>query len=54
MYYYFGEIESSKGFSHSSKNNKIDNLINRIINFKNGVQFKENLRIIKFDFTTKK
>ncbi len=40
MYYYFGEIENSTGFSHSSKNNKVDDLVNGIINFKNGVQFR--------------
>ena len=40
MYYYFGEIEDSTGFSHSSKNNKVDDLVNGIINFKNGVQFR--------------
>jgi len=40
MYYYFGEIADSTGFSHSSKNNNVDDLVNGIINFKNGVQFR--------------
>lgn len=40
MYYYFGEIENSTGYSHSSKNNNVDDIVNGIINFKNGVQFR--------------
>lgn len=40
MYYYFGEINNSKGFSKSSANNNVDDLINGIIEFKNGIQFR--------------
>lgn len=40
MYHYFGEIENAKGFSASLKNNAVDDIINGIIEFKNGVQFR--------------
>ena len=40
MYYYFGEIENSKGFSNASKNDNVDDLVNGIIEFKNGVQLR--------------
>ena len=33
MYYYFGEIENSTGFSHSSKNNKVDDSCKRNYQF---------------------
>tara|TARA_R110002072_G_scaffold150574_1_gene299011 strand:- start:523 stop:1488 length:966 start_codon:yes stop_codon:yes gene_type:complete len=40
MYYYFGEIKNSTGFSHSLKNDNVDDIVNGIINFKNGIQFR--------------
>lgn len=40
MYYYFGDIISAKGFSSSTKNNGVDDIVNGIIKFKNGVQFR--------------
>ncbi|WP_026776395.1 Gfo/Idh/MocA family protein [Polaribacter sp. Hel_I_88] len=40
MYYYFGDIKNSTGFSHSLKNDNVDNIVNGIINFKNGIQFR--------------
>jgi predicted dehydrogenase len=40
MYHFFGDIKSAKGFSTSSVNNKVDDIVNGIIEFKNGVQFR--------------
>ena len=40
MYHYFGDIISAKGFSSSTKNNGVDDIVNGIIKFKNGVQFR--------------
>lgn len=40
MYHYFGDVENVKGFSSSSKNDGIDDIVNGIIKFKNGVQFR--------------
>lgn len=40
MYHYFGDIESASGFSSSSKNDGVDDIINGIIKFKNGVHFR--------------
>ncbi|WP_439131331.1 Gfo/Idh/MocA family protein [Polaribacter sp.] len=40
MYYYFGEIKNAKGFSTSFKNNNVNDLVNGIIEFKNGIQFR--------------
>lgn len=39
LLYYFGEIKNIKGFSTSTKNNKVADLVSGIIQFKNGVQF---------------
>lgn len=40
MYHYFGEIENAQGFSTSFLNNKVHDLVNGIIHFKNGIQFR--------------
>jgi predicted dehydrogenase len=40
MYYYFGEIKNAKGFSTSTLNNNVDDIVNGIIEFKNGIQFR--------------
>jgi len=40
MYYYFGEIKRAQGFSTSLLNNKVDTIVNGIIEFKNGIQFR--------------
>lgn len=40
MYHYFGEIEKAKGFSTSLDNITVDDIINGIIEFENGVQFR--------------
>ena len=41
MYHYFGEIDKAKGFSSSSsENNNVDDVVNGIIEFKNGIQFR--------------
>lgn len=40
MYYYFGKIKNAQGFSTSTQNNKIADIVNGIIEFKNGVQFR--------------
>ncbi len=40
MYYYFGAIKDAKGFSLSTLNNNVDNVVNGIIEFKNGIQFR--------------
>tara|TARA_R110002051_G_scaffold95649_1_gene165614 strand:+ start:66703 stop:67668 length:966 start_codon:yes stop_codon:yes gene_type:complete len=40
MYHYFGTIKSVQGFSTSTQNNKVADIVNGIIEFKNGVQFR--------------
>ena len=40
MYYYFGEIENAKGFSTALANNDVNDIVNGIIEFKNGVKFR--------------
>lgn len=40
MRVYFGEIQSMQGFATATKNDKVDDVINGIISFNNGVQFQ--------------
>lgn len=40
MYYYFGKIRSIKGFSTSLTNTNVDDIVNGIIEFENGIQFR--------------
>jgi len=40
MRYYFGDVNSSIGFSSSQKDSKVDDIVNGIIEFKNGIQFQ--------------
>lgn len=40
MRLYFGDFKESKGFSTSTKNNKVDDMINGTIVFENGIQFQ--------------
>ena len=40
MLHYFGAVKSAHGFSTSSLNNQVDDLVNGIIEFKNGTQFR--------------
>ncbi|WP_439128972.1 Gfo/Idh/MocA family protein [Polaribacter sp.] len=40
MRLYFGDFKESKGFTTSTKNNKVDDVINGSIEFKNGIQFQ--------------
>jgi predicted dehydrogenase len=40
MCYYFGEIKNAQGFSLSTLNNNVDDIVNGIIEFKNGIQFR--------------
>ena len=40
MRYYFGDVKNATGFSNSSKNNKVDDLVNGIMEFENGIQFQ--------------
>ena len=40
MRLYFGDFKESKGFSTSTKNNKVDDVINGTIAFENGIQFQ--------------
>lgn len=40
MYYYFGEIKNAYGFSTSTLDNNVDDIVNGIIEFKNGIQFR--------------
>lgn len=40
MCYYFGEIENAKGFATSSSNRNVNDIVNGIIEFKNGIQFR--------------
>jgi predicted dehydrogenase len=40
MYHYFGEIKNVQGFSTSTQNNKVADIVNGIIEFESGVQFR--------------
>lgn len=40
MRYYFGEVKNATGFSNSSTNNNVDDLVNGIMEFENNVQFQ--------------
>ncbi|WP_397445746.1 Gfo/Idh/MocA family protein [Polaribacter sp. R77954] len=40
MYYYFGKIEKAEGYATSTQNNKVADIVNGIIEFENGVQFR--------------
>ncbi|KGL61791.1 Gfo/Idh/MocA family protein [Polaribacter sp. Hel1_85] len=40
MYHFFGEIKKVKGYSSSTLNNNVDDVVNGIIEFKNGIQFR--------------
>ena len=41
MYLYFGKIKNAHGYANSSiKNPLVENIVNGIINFKNGIQFR--------------
>jgi predicted dehydrogenase len=40
MYHYFGVIKNAEGFSTSTQNNKVADIVNGIIDFENGVQFR--------------
>lgn len=40
MYYYFGAFDKVSGFSTSSNNNLVEETVNGIIKFQNGVQFR--------------
>ncbi|WP_298878577.1 Gfo/Idh/MocA family oxidoreductase [uncultured Polaribacter sp.] len=40
MYHYFGVIKNAEGFSTSTQNNKVADIVNGIIEFENGVQFR--------------
>ncbi|WP_242157294.1 Gfo/Idh/MocA family protein [Aestuariivivens sediminis] len=41
MYYFFGAYDQAKGISvNQSKMNTVDDMVNGIINFKNGIQFR--------------
>ncbi|APZ45455.1 hypothetical protein BW723_03695 [Polaribacter reichenbachii] len=40
MYYYFGNIEKAEGFSSTTNKDNVHDLVNGIIKFKNGVQFR--------------
>lgn len=40
MCYYFGEIKKAQGFSFSTLNNNVDDIVNGIIEFKKGIQFR--------------
>ncbi|WP_343329732.1 Gfo/Idh/MocA family oxidoreductase [Polaribacter staleyi] len=40
MYYYFGEIKKAIGFTDTTNKNKAANLVNGIIEFENGIQFR--------------
>lgn len=40
MLHYFGAIKNAEGFSTSTQNNKVAEIVNGIIEFKNGVQFR--------------
>lgn len=40
MLHYFGKIKNVQGFATATKNNKVADIVNGIINFENGVQFR--------------
>jgi len=40
MYHYFGDIKNAQGYATSNKNNKVADIVNGIIEFENGVQFR--------------
>ncbi|MHB0753778.1 Gfo/Idh/MocA family protein [Polaribacter sp. M15] len=40
MYHYFGNIEKAEGYATSTQNNKVADIVNGIIEFENGVQFR--------------
>ncbi|UAM99240.1 Gfo/Idh/MocA family oxidoreductase [Polaribacter litorisediminis] len=40
MCYFFGEIEKAKGFATASANNNVNDIVNGVIQFKNGIQFR--------------
>ena len=40
MYHYFGEIKNAQGFSTSTQNNRVADIVNGIIEFESGVQFR--------------
>ena len=40
MYYYFGKTRSIQDFSTSSANTNVDDIVNGIIEFENGSQFR--------------
>jgi predicted dehydrogenase len=40
MYHYFGDIKNAQGYATSNKNNKVADIVNGIIAFENGVQFR--------------
>jgi len=40
MYYYFGKIKVAKGFGTSSTQQNVNDIVNGIIEFKNGIQFR--------------
>ena len=40
MYLYFGKIKNAQGFSTSTQNNRVADIVNGIIEFESGVQFR--------------
>ncbi|WP_159951884.1 Gfo/Idh/MocA family protein [Polaribacter septentrionalilitoris] len=40
MYHYFGKIEKAEGYATSTQNKKVADIVNGIIEFENGVQFR--------------
>ena len=40
MYHYFGDIKNAQGFNTSSQNHKVADIVNGIIEFESGVQFR--------------
>jgi predicted dehydrogenase len=40
MLHYFGNVKKSEGFATSTQNNKVTEIVNGIIEFENGVQFR--------------
>ena len=40
MYHYFGSFDKVSGFSTFGKNNRVEETVNGIIHFKNGIQFR--------------
>lgn len=54
MYHYFGAIESCSGYSYSEQSNpNIQDIVNGIINFKNGIQFHGIWNFIAPEFNQK-